>query len=995
MVLVRLIIRPNEDGEQTFEIVAGCVTVGTAADNDICLDAPCVSAHHFKIERRQDTWFLVDLHSKQGTFIRGARVEDSAIDRGTIFAAGDLHILFDVVEQAEEAEAVRADMLPTVGRRQTDLVMGTVAPCWQCHQPVPPGTVFCPACGADQRSAFMPSPFVTPVETAAAPGAGLMPLVAFIMSLLGPLMLGVGWLVGIILGFVAISIIRRRGGHVTDVRRAHMAVYLGFAWFVLLAGLTGWWIYASGTDRMIRGNESAVMDQLRDIAVAETYCRLSFVLDRNSNGVPEFGSLADLVSNRYGHVQDSLAKSPQYRGYTVTMLRADESGFLCAAEPQVHGVTGSRAFTIGADGFIRGDTVAEKVTAGMELKRIDDKSFIDAHADELVRDIHAVAADALRAKQYMKAQAIVKMTRDRFPTCNEIAQLDIVDKQATPFVVEIRALELLGEASNAFAQGQFLREIEVLQTLRTNYPTYSGIEAVDSRLKERRDKMTQEAEQQAQKLLDAAIAQEVALAFAEAEKGYRTVANQFPETVAGKDAERRIEMLAQRKSDQNATAMLQETFSLDLDKQYQEILSRIEQLTRVSGGVAAVYQAGDRLALLEKQATARVQAAAGRAALASNEPGKALASFERAAELDPAYVQAFVSNYARVLLFGVSNALVASDFRSALDYAEKFQALRIDPQSLPIDQVDRIRLAMAQLALAKGDHSNAVVLIKGIGDRLKDNKKMSFTAGKILGSLGEYEKAAECLTRCLDVADYKREVRPLLIANAACAAQAAESNLCAAIARDPEWATLTRTFAFAIPGVTNAAATSTWQNLCIDLADQIDMSSELLSSSDQLFVEKQEARNELNAAMRKLQKMLSTSVKNHKDAVLAAQSAEHWWATSLALSTNYPAASMTDEAKAWILTFTRKQQAAKFSADWLDRADQADRKVKTDIHDYLKRLVAELDQNRPIRNVLSTMKKFYSDQRPTENGRKGLAATADLCGITSDVSRAAADFSHL
>jgi hypothetical protein len=286
-------------------------------------------------------------------------------------------------------------------------------------------------------------------------------------------------------------------------------------------------------------------------------------------------------------------------------------------------------------------------------------------------------------------------------------------------------------------------------------------------------------------------------------------------------------------------------------------------------------------------------------------------------------------------------------------------------------------------------------LIKAIGDRLKDNPKMSFTAGKILGGVGEYEKAAECFTQCMNVPDYKREACPLLIANAAQAAQAAESNLCAIICRDPEWSTLTRTFGFVIPGVTNAAATSTWQNLCIDLADQIEMTSELLTSSDELFIEKQQARNELNAVMRKLQKMLITSVKNHKEAVLAIQSAEHWWATSLALSTNYPASSMTDETKTWVVTFTKKQQSAKIAADWLDRATQSDLKVKTDINDYLKQLVVELSQSRPIRNVLSTMKKFYRDQRPTENGRKGLAATSELCATSPEINRVADDFSHL
>ena len=995
MSLVRLIIHPNEEGELSFEVEATCVTVGTAADNDICIQLPSISPHHFKIEKRKEGWFVVDLHSKQGTAVRDAKVTEAPIDRGTIFSAGDVHILFDTAEREEEMEAVPGNMLPAVSRTQSDLVVTGVTPCWRCHQPVPAGTAYCPACGADQRGAYVPSPFVSPVESAAAPGAGLMPLVAFIMSVLGPLMLGVGWLVGIILGFVSISIIRRRGGHVSDVRRAHLAVYIGFAWFVILAAGIGWYVYESGTERIIRRNETAVMEQLRDIAVAETYCKLSMALDRNKNGVGEYGTLADLVSNRYGNVAESLASNPSWRGYTVKMLRADESDFLCAAEPQMKNMTGTRVFTIARDGFVHGADIPGQYSQGTELKRIDTKSIVDARADELVRDIHEVAALALRAKQYEKAQTIVRLTRERFPTCDEIAKLDAVDKQASPFVVEIRALELLAEASNAFAQGQVLREIELLQTLRDKYPTYSGIEIVDTRLKDRKDKSTQEIERTAQQVLDKAIMSEVKLDFAEAEKGYRTVANQYPDSAAGKEAGRRIGLLAERKSDESANKMLQEAFSLDLDKQYHDILSRIEQLKRAFGQAVVVSQATERLATLEKQATARIHAADGRAACLSNEWGRALASFERAAAFDPAYVQAFASNYARVLLYGVSNACAASDYDSALAYAERFQTLRIDVAALPASQVDQIRLAMAQLALSKGQNSNAFVLIKAIGDRLNDNPKMSITAGKIFDGIGEYAKAAECFTRCVAVRDYAHEARPLLIASAARAALSAESNICAVIGRDPEWATLARTFALVIPGVTNAAATSTWQNLCIDLADQIDMSSELLTSSDELFVEKQEARNELNASMRKLQNMLDQSIKNHRDIVLAARSAAEWWGIALEHATNYPAASMTVEARTWTTLFAKKHAAAKSASELLEHAAREDYRMKNDIQDYLKDLVRKLDYNTPIRNVLSTMKKFYADQRPTEYARKGLSSMSVLSALQTDLTRVATDFSSL
>ncbi len=999
MALVRVIVNPNEDNEQLFELECSCLTAGTAADNDLVLDAPSISAHHFKLEQRADGWHLVDLHSRQGTRLRADAVDDARIDRGTIFTAGDVHVLFDLVKSDEPAPVESVEYMPAISHAQTGLMARATAPCWRCQRPIPPGD-FCPYCGADQRSAYAPSPFVAPVESPHAPGAGLMPLVALILSILGPLLFGLGWLAGLILGFVAISIIRRRGGHLQDVRRAHFAVYIGFAWFVILSLLAAWWSFSSSTTRRIARNERAAIEQLRNIALSQTHLKLSYALDRDGDGIAEFGSLADAASNDFAHVALALADTPEFSGYRFSMLRADESDFVCTAEPLVRGVTGRRTFIIRRNGVLHGAERADDAPLRPEtdLPRVDTKSVIDSYADDLVRELQQAAATALRAKEYPRAVAIIAAARERFPDSAELAKLDALADKANPFIVEIRGLELMDQASNAFAQGHALREIEILQTLRDTYPTFKSIEQVEQLLKQRRDTYSQNSERLARDLFNTAMARELQREFEQAESVYKTVINQYPDTAAARDAQRQIAVLGERAHEQAASRLLHDALSLNLDREYHDMLVRLDQLQRGYADTLAVSQAAGRISALIQQAQARSAAADGLAAAASNDTARALAAFSRAAELDPLCVDLFATNYATALLYGVSNALVTADYAAALSLAERYQQLRINLSLLPPAQLDQIRLAMAQLYLDRHDLSNAVRMVRGLGSRIAESPALGFTAGKIFFAAGEYDKTAACLAPCLADEQLAPAARPLYIASAARAALQAEALLFSSLAAEPEWTQLARTFNFSIPGLTNIATTSTWQNLCVDLSDMVALSYDLLTYSGaeaDLFLDKQQAHNELNAALRRLQRMLSDSQRTGRAAARAAADAALWWSNCHAVATSMIADTPTIEVQNRLAAFARKQTLAASAADAARRAITADVMLKRSVQTHLASLVEQLERKMPLNNVLTGMKKYLADQRQTELNRRMLATAADLASVQVDPQRIADDFSNL
>ncbi len=999
MSLIKLIIHPNDENEQLFEIETIRATIGSVGDNDIQLNEPSISPHHFKIELRDNQWFITDLHSKTGTFVKKEKIDEAPIDRGTIFKAGDCYILFDVAETDLDFEEISEAQLPAITIQERGVEMSGVRPCWSCGKPVPPDTMFCPACGANQQGAYMPSQFVNPVEHPTAQGAGLMPLVAFVVSLFGPLLI-IGWLAGIILGFISLSIIRKRGGHKTDIRRAHAAIYIGIVWFVLIAGGIGWWLYSSQTQRKIKRNETKVMEQLREIAIAENYFKLSHKLDHNKNGISDFGYFHDLISNNYGYVEESLLASPVLYDYNFEIVRADEINFCCIASPNNKGLTGLRTFIIRNDGFVCGQDLNknEQANASSELKRIDRTSSVDDKADIIVRELYKAAAEALRQKQFDKAQRIVKSARERFPTAEEIKKLNDVEKEYTPFIVEVRARELLSQASNAFVNGQVYRSIQSYQRIVDNYPTFSEIEIVNNNLKTLLDKYAQESELRANKILETGNQHLLKMEFDKAEASYRTVINSYKSTSSAKEAQKQLSSLGGIKTEQKATETLQETLSLNINKDYEKILAKIESLTRSYANSHTVSQSLDRLKTLKSHAQARVHVDTAEKALAESNSSKALVCYRNAAKLAPAYVSTFITNYSHALLYGLSNAVVSADYKSAISYAKEFKSLKINPELLSDEKTDNIRFQLAKLSVQRGDYSNAVIAIEGCEDRFASNPEMSYIAAKIYFDAGDSARAAALFRNCYTQKVFSAEVTSLLIASSAGAAQIEESNLVSEILHDAEWLTIAKDSGIIIPGADKINVTSTWQKDSITLCDDVEMTYELLTysgSEADLFLEKQKARNELDAQMRKLRKTLKSSIKRKRIIVITARSISEWYDICLDISTNYPPETITDDAEEIIKIFKRKQKLASINSELTRKAAIAEINTKNNLLDYLDGLVAKLGRKAPVRNVLNDVKKYLDNQRITKLDRQALNVTAELVKTKISIPEINKTFSNL
>ncbi|WP_437678789.1 ATP-binding protein [Sorangium sp. So ce131] len=89
-----LIYNPGGPEEQVFVIGDASVTIGRAEDQTICIPHKSLSRNQARIELSEGRFFIVDLQSKNGTFVNGVRVQRKELRSGDTVTLGDLDLLF-------------------------------------------------------------------------------------------------------------------------------------------------------------------------------------------------------------------------------------------------------------------------------------------------------------------------------------------------------------------------------------------------------------------------------------------------------------------------------------------------------------------------------------------------------------------------------------------------------------------------------------------------------------------------------------------------------------------------------------------------------------------------------------------------------------------------------------------------------------------------------------------------------------------------------------
>lgn len=95
-VTVSRLILVTDGRETSFPLTGDTYTLGRHKNNDISVADPKVSSFHARIDRSPDGFVLVDLASRNGSFVNGKRVESGILKTGDEVRLGTARLLYKV-----------------------------------------------------------------------------------------------------------------------------------------------------------------------------------------------------------------------------------------------------------------------------------------------------------------------------------------------------------------------------------------------------------------------------------------------------------------------------------------------------------------------------------------------------------------------------------------------------------------------------------------------------------------------------------------------------------------------------------------------------------------------------------------------------------------------------------------------------------------------------------------------------------------------------------
>lgn len=96
---------------QSFELTGDNISIGRGPDNDIQIKEKSVSRKHVKISRKEGSYFIEDLNSKNGTFIKGMQIHPGKVFKlteGSPVAIGNVVVSIGRLPSEETTAATEA-----------------------------------------------------------------------------------------------------------------------------------------------------------------------------------------------------------------------------------------------------------------------------------------------------------------------------------------------------------------------------------------------------------------------------------------------------------------------------------------------------------------------------------------------------------------------------------------------------------------------------------------------------------------------------------------------------------------------------------------------------------------------------------------------------------------------------------------------------------------------------------------------------------------------
>jgi len=119
---MQLIVNPGLMDERVFELPEGSVTIGRTQESTLCVFHGSLSRRHARLERQGEHFLLVDLQSKNGTFVDEVRVERHLLRVGQSFRCGEVY--FTLTASRAELRALSPSQVQSLRNRLSPGSMG-------------------------------------------------------------------------------------------------------------------------------------------------------------------------------------------------------------------------------------------------------------------------------------------------------------------------------------------------------------------------------------------------------------------------------------------------------------------------------------------------------------------------------------------------------------------------------------------------------------------------------------------------------------------------------------------------------------------------------------------------------------------------------------------------------------------------------------------------------------------------------------------------------
>jgi len=123
---MKLVVRSGADAGKVFPVTKRQITIGRDPGNDVVLRDALVSRRHARIHRQDGRWVVVDLGSRNGTFVNDVRIKaPHPLSPGVNLRLGHTHLV--VHDGLETRPNGHAGPIPTGARALSFVIAGLVA----------------------------------------------------------------------------------------------------------------------------------------------------------------------------------------------------------------------------------------------------------------------------------------------------------------------------------------------------------------------------------------------------------------------------------------------------------------------------------------------------------------------------------------------------------------------------------------------------------------------------------------------------------------------------------------------------------------------------------------------------------------------------------------------------------------------------------------------------------------------------------------------------